>query len=139
MDLVQLENLETLVVGTPALLLTPFLPFPIFRSPLEGGGMKKLLLDWIYEGEVPYIGLYSLTISEKYGQSMWRIVAKGTETHIRLPDFAAWLGQGPIRGGEKRLRFYSGYAPWFDISNFDLTSMSTFDWGSFVYDLIAFE
>lgn len=139
MDIVHMEDSDSLVVGTPAMLLTPFMPFPIFRSPLDGGGMKKLLLDWIYEGEVPYIGVYSLAISEKYGQSMWRIVAKGTQTHIRLPDFAAWLGQGPIRGGEKRLRFYSGYAPSFDISNFDLTNMSTFDWGSFVYDLIAFE
>ncbi len=139
MDVGELGNGETLVVGTPALLLTPFLPFPVFRSPLEGGGMKKLLLDWIYEGEVPYIGVYNITISEKYGRSMWRLIAKGTETRIRLPDFAMWVGLGPIRAGEKRVRFYSGYAPWFDISNFDLSNMGTFDWGSYAYDLIAFE
>lgn len=138
-DVATLESGESMVVGTPALLITPFLPFPTFRSPLEGGGMKKLLLDWIYKEDYDYIGVYNISITDKYGASMWRLIMKGTETRVRLPDFDLWLGQSPIRGGEKRVRFYSGYAPYFNISHFDLTDLSTFDWGSFVYDIVHFQ
>ena len=139
MDVGEGQAGELLVVGTPALLLTPFLPFPIFRSPVHEGGMVKLLLDWRYEVEDPPVGVYSMSITEQYGRAMWRVIAPGGLTRIRLPDFGLWLGHGPISGGEKRLRFQSGYAPWFNISRFDYSDMSTYDWGSFVYDIIHFD
>ncbi|MBM4353089.1 MAG: hypothetical protein FJ109_04720 [Deltaproteobacteria bacterium] len=141
------DDLDRLVgVGTPALLLTPFIPFPRFQMPKDNGKQGECgaacpsgYLKWYYEGDDKPISLHTINITEKYGSSMWRFVVNGDVRQIALPPFHLILGYTPLTGEEKRLRIYSAYNPEFSIDFFDFYDLGTLSWTSWAYDMIAFD
>jgi hypothetical protein len=130
---------ETISVGTPALLLTPFVPFPEFKSPLDEKAMDQLLLHWTYDGNASVINVHTISITQKTGRTLWRFTVDGSETWIPLPNFPLMIGVEPLPPGEKRLRIYSAHAPDFSINSFDLSSLGTLSWTSWAYDMISMD
>jgi hypothetical protein len=128
-----------LALGTPALLLTPMIPFPVMLAPPDEGTMDALLLAWTYFGNAEPITLHNIGITQKTGRSLWRLVVDGARTQIPLPDFEQLIGFNPLPPGEKRLRIHSAFAPDFSINSFDLSALSTTLWTSWSYDMIAFD
>ena len=127
-------------VGAPALLLKPFIPFQKFASPVDGGAMAPLYIDWDYDGDSDPITLHTVGLTERTGKSLWRIVADGKISSISLPDFQLLAGVNPLPPGpEKRLRIYSAFAPEFSIDSFDLTDLGTLYWTSWAYEMIDFQ
>ncbi len=133
-------------VGTPALLITPFIPFPRFQMPQDngplgacGGACPSGFLKWYYEGDDEPISLHTINITEEYGTSMWRFVVKGEVRQFALPPFHLMIGYTPLTAAEKRLRIYSAYNPEFSIDFFDFYDLGTLSWTSWAYDMIAFD
>ena len=133
-------------VGTPALLITPFIPFPRFQMPKDGspagtcgGACPSGFLKWYYEGDDKPISLHTIAITEEYGTSMWRFVVKGEVRQFALPPFHLMIGYTPLTAAEKRLRIYSAYNPEFSIDFFDYYDLGTLSWTSWAYDMIAFD
>ena len=135
--LVQAQSGELYAVGSPALLLTPFIPFQQFVHPADYGPWEQLMMDWWHNGETSPLDLHTVSITEKYGSSLWRFVVDGKVTHIDMPDFLSLIGVKPVIAGEKRVRIYSAHSPGFDIDNFDYTDMGTLSWKSWAYDMIV--
>jgi len=139
-DIFFAEDGAPVAVGSPALLLKPFVPFPRFLSPLDNGKMAPLFLDWFYEGNSDPITLHTIGITERTGKSLWRLVIDGAVSRVHLPDFPPLAGVNPLPAGpEKRLRIYSAHAPEFSINAFDLTDLGTLNWTSWAYDMIGFK
>ncbi len=138
-DVVATASGELLALGTPALLLTPMIPFPIFQAPLDGGEMKNLLLSWTYDGNAEPISLHTVAITQKNGRSLWRLTVDGVRTQVPLPDFPKIINVNPLPAGEKRLRIYSAHSPEFSINAFDLYHLGTLAWKSWSYDMITFD
>lgn len=124
-------------VGSPALLLTPFIPFQQFAHPADYGQWTALMFDWHHDGDTSPLDLHTISLTEKYGRTLWRFVADGQITHIDLPDFLIMIGVNPVAKGEKRVRIYSAHAPGFSIDNFDYTDMGTLSWRSWAYDMLV--
>ena len=138
-DLLVAVDGTLLAVGTPALLLTPMIPFPIMLAPQDESDMQALLLAWTYDGNAEPITLHSIGITQKTGRSLWRLVIDGERTQVPLPDFTQLIGFNPLPSGDKRLRIHSAFAPDFDINSFDLSALSSTLWKSWSYDMIAFD
>ncbi len=130
---------ELLGLGTPALLLSPMIPFPKYLSPLDGSTLAPLVLAWTYNGNADPVNLHNISITQKTGRSLWRLVIDGVRRQVPLPDFQQLIGFNPLPPGEKRLRGHSAYAPDFSINAFDLTALSSGLWTSWSYDMIAFD
>ena len=130
---------EIHAVGSPALLIAPFVPFPVFDHPMDHGKFQALLLDWHYDGNTDPITLHTMNLTEKTGQSLWRFTVDGSQSFVALPDFPEMIGVNPITAAEKRLRIYSAYAPEFSINSFDITHLGTGMWRSWAYDMIGFD
>ena len=128
-----------LALGTPALLLTPMIPFPIQLSPQDEGQLDALLLGWAFDGNAEPITLHNISITQKTGRSLWRLVVDGERTSVPLPDFTQLIGVNPLPPGAKRLRIHCAFAPEFSINSFDLSALSTSLWTSWSYDMIAFD
>jgi hypothetical protein len=129
------------VVGTTAMLLKPFVPFPIFLNPVNGGTMQPLFLDWYYEGETDMITLHTVDITQRTGAPIWRLVIDGSRTSVKLPDFGLLIGLEPVPGPdvEKRLRINSVHMPEFSINSFDYMDFGTLSWTAWAYDMIAWD
>ncbi len=128
-----------LALGTPALLLTPMVPFPVLLAPHDEGQMDALLLAWTFFGNAEPITLHNISITQKTGRSLWRLVIDGERTSVPLPNFLQIIGVNPLPPGPKRLRIHCAFAPEFSIDSFDLSSLSTSLWTSWSYDMIAFD
>jgi len=126
-------------IGSPALLLTPFIPFPIFTSPEDMGTLLQPALVWHYEGNTSPISVHTIAMTEKYGKSLWRFVIDGAVSEVLLPDFLSMVGVTPLTSAEKRVRIYSAHSPGFKIGNFDYSDLGTLSWRSWAYDMITFD
>ncbi len=129
----------SMLLGAPAFMLSPFIPFHQFNNPQHLGVMKNFTLDWDFDGEWDDVTLHTISITEKTGKTLWRLTVDGAITHLQLPDFRAVTGTDPLGNVEKRLRIYSAYAPLFDIDNFTLTDLSSSLWHSWSYNMINFQ
>lgn len=138
-DIVLAADGSLLALGTPALLLTPMIPFPVLLAPQDDGTMGAPLLAWTYDGNTDPITLHNISITQKTGRSLWRLVVDGARTQVPLPDFVQLIGFNPLPPGDKRLRLHSAFAPDFSINAFDLSALNTSLWTSWSYDMIAFD
>jgi hypothetical protein len=125
--------------GVPALLLTPFVPFQEFASPVDGGGMVPLLLSWGYADETKPISLHTIAIRSQYGESLWRLTVDGPVRSIALADFQKMVGFAPLSSGPRRVSIYSAYSPGFSINSYDLSEMGESSWRSWAWDIIDFQ
>jgi hypothetical protein len=125
--------------GSPALLVGPFVSFPVIEWPEDGAAFAFDKLAWSATGGGVDPTFNQVLLTDQNGNPFWTLVVDGPVTEVALPDIAASLGYTPAPDGPKHLNLTRGLNPDFDIDYYQNKDFSIWRRTSWAVGMSDFE
>jgi len=127
-----------MLAGRTTVNLPRFMPFPVIKTPADGGLWSRERIAWEYleDGVVSY---QQVILSDSSSKPFWMMMASGRVREVLLPDFRSLIGYSPVPEGTKRMNLTASRAPQFDINNYSSKDLGYYNREAFTVGLVKFD